>query len=107
MADLNTSVTKVTALKEKIKKDVSTLISLYSDLKKEIDHKFKEELKLQKGDYNGLEDFYALVMMLKKDTQTSVGVLSLLKRLNDLSGFSISEIEDKIEDTKKLEDLFE
>lgn len=103
MPDANQTIKKITALKEKIKKDLSGLSNLYGSLKNEIDKKFRDELTHQKGDYSGLEDFYALVMMIKKDTSTASGALNIVKRLNDISKFDVSDIEDNIE----LEKIFE
>ena len=97
MADLNRVIKDITSLKKKIQKDLATLVGKYTELRKEVDDKFNSELAMQKGNYEGLEDFYALVMMTRKDTSSISGVLGLFKRLNDLSGFNISDIEDDIE----------
>jgi hypothetical protein len=106
MPDANQTIKKITGLKEKVKKDLANLLGLYDSLKGEVDRKFRKELKHQKGDYNGLEDFYALVMMIKKDSQTVSGASGLVKRLNDLSGFNISEIEEEVENVE-LEKIFD
>jgi hypothetical protein len=103
MKSTNQSISKITFLKERIKKELATLTGLYLSLRDEIDSKFKEELRNQKGDYSGLEDFYALVMMIKKDANTSAGALNLIRRLNDVSDFNVSDIQDNIE----LEKIFE
>jgi len=103
MSDANGTIKKISSLREKIIKDVGALSGLYASLKNEIDKRFRDELGKQKGDYSGLEDFYALVMLIKKDANTSSGVSNLLKRFNDLSRFNVSEIEDNIE----LEKIFE
>jgi len=97
MPGVNQTIKKISDLRKKVEKDLSSLAGLCGSLKEEVDLKFRAELRHQNGDYKGLEDFYALVMMIKKDNQTVIGMLNLLKRLNNLSGFDVSEIQDNIE----------
>lgn len=104
MADLNRVIRDITALKKKIQKDLTTLVGKYTELRKDIDDKFNSELALQKGNYEGLEDFYALVMMARKDASSISGVLGLFKRLNDISDFDVSDIEDNMELREILSD---
>jgi len=103
MPETNQTIKKIDMLRGKVKKDIVNMLQLYGSLKDDLEGKFRSELRQQKGDYNGLEDFYALVMLLKKDSQTVSGIMNLFKRLNDLSKFNVSEIEDNIE----LEKIFE
>ena len=103
MADLDKIIKDTNKLRKKIIPDLKLLADMYSKLREEIGDKFKEEFTTQKGDLRGLEDFYSLLMTIKKDTAVIRNVNNVFRRLNDLSDYNISE---EIEE-KELNEIFD
>lgn len=93
---------EVCALTTKSKKDLAAIAKLYQSLSKEIEKRFREELREQHNRMDGLEDFYQLSLLVKKNAQFSVNVLGMLSKLSDISGYDISEEIEKEDNLDKI-----
>jgi len=91
MPDLDKIIKDIEAIRKPAILQVKKLNELYASLKEELDRKFKEEFIAQKGDLRGLEDFYSLVVAIKKDVMVIKGTANLIKKLNNLSEYNVSE----------------
>jgi len=85
----------VAELTNKIERELKDLTGLYAAFNKEIELMFKEELSLQDGKMEGLEDFYGLKIIVGRNNQNVNNALGMLSRIRDISSFNISEIADK------------
>jgi len=83
------------AKKVVVEKGLSELLKTYSGLFTEVQSKFRYEVQAQEGSMDGLEDFYALFMRLKKDLMSVNNALVCIKRTGDISKFDISEQPEK------------
>ena len=99
---------------DKIKKDASTvskvqesikvLLTTYSQFQTSLEEKFREEVREQSGKMDGLEDFYRLNMVVKRNSQIISNTLGMINKVKDISDFNIEEISDEI-DNKKIKEL--
>ena len=106
--DLDKIIKDANKLRKKIAPDLKALDGLYSKLKEEIGDKFKEEFSFQKGDLRGLEDFYSLLMIVKKDTAMIRNVSNMFRRLNDLSDYNVSEEKaEELIEKSELKEIFD
>lgn len=104
MPNINDKVVKVKNLKKKILKDSENLLQVYGDLSKEINSRFREEFR-EKGSMSGLEDFYMLNNIMKKNLNSVKNICALMKRMQNIGDYEISEIEEKIEENMVKEIL--
>lgn len=104
MADLNNIKNEVTAATKKVLEDLKALTWKYAEFQKEIESKFRDELRSQNGKIDGLDDFYSLNLIVKRNSQNVNNAFSIVSKLKDVSSFNIDEISEA--DNKKLEEIF-
>jgi len=102
MADLNKITKDATALRGKILKDLDTLIKVYGEFEGSVTDRFRDEYSKNAGSLNGLEDFYMLNSVVRKNHIAVKNAYALLKRMRDIDGYEISE--EEVLD-KELEEL--
>jgi hypothetical protein len=102
MADLNHITRDATVLRGKILKDLDTLIKMYGEFEGSVTDRFRNEYERNAGSTNGLEDFYMLNNIVKKNHIAVKNAHALLKRMRDVEGFEITE-EELVD--KELEEL--
>ena len=108
MPDPNKMRDKIDNLSKKIKQDVGALAAQYGNLSGEVNKRFRDELREQKGKMDGLEDFYQLSILVKRNAQVVNHVLGMLSKVTDISSFDISEeVEKKDEVEELIEELTE
>jgi hypothetical protein len=109
MPDLDYMGKNVIGLTKKIQKDLKELLGLYKKFQGEIETRFREELQEQNGKMDGLEDFYGLNLLLKRNFQNVGNSNTLMSRLKDFSGFDISETDEspKKKEEKEVEKILE
>jgi hypothetical protein len=108
MLDLDKILKDIEVIRKSILPQLKKLDNLYTKLKEELNDKFKEEYREQRGDLRGLEDFYSLLVAVKKDVMVVKGTTNLIKKLNNLSEYNVSE--ESIEEAKEeaeLEEIFD
>ena len=93
MEDLNKITSDITVLKKKILKDLDTFITLYTKLGSDVDSRFKDEYRNNRGLLDGLEDFHLLNYLCKKNLSAAKSAHSVIARIKDISGFDIKEEE--------------
>lgn len=97
----------ISTITHKIRKDMGTLSAQYHDLSGEINKRFREELREQKGSMDGLEDFYQLSVLVKRNAQVANHMLGMLSKLTDISGYNITEEIEKDDVEDLIEELTE
>lgn len=102
MNDPNKIIQNITALKKRIDKDISQAITKYELLTNEMDIRFREELSYHNGSVKGLEDFFSLILTLKKNNSQIKNAGMILKRMKDISNFNVSE---EVDSKKELENI--
>jgi hypothetical protein len=107
MPDPNKMRDSISTKTNKIRKDMGALSAQYQDLSKEIHRRFREELREQKGSMDGLEDFYQLSMLVKRNAQVANHMLGMLSKLTDISGYNITEETEKDDVERLVEELTE
>jgi hypothetical protein len=103
MADLNNIKKQITDLTNKAQSDLSNLLDAYGSMQEDVETRFRTEQREQGGRMDGLEDFYSLNLLVKRNLQTVSNTVGMLKRLRDISGFDISEITDL--EYKKIKEI--
>ena len=101
--DIGKSLQEVSAKHKKILSDLEEYTGIYNKVSAEINQRFRDELS-KMGSSSGLEDFYTLNTLLKKNAMNIKNACLLVKRMKDVSGYNISE--EQIEE-KQLEKIFE
>lgn len=91
MAIPNDLIRDISNIRKRMLKDFDSMVRKYAELTDDMNHRFKDELSFQKGNIHGLEDFFSLVMVLKKNNSQIQNSASLFKRMKDISTFNISE----------------
>lgn len=107
MPDPNKMRDSISSTTKKIKKDMGALAAQYQDLSKEIHRRFRDELREQNGSMDGLEDFYQLSMLVKRNAQVANHMLGMLSKLTDISGYNITEETEKDDVENLIEELTE
>lgn len=79
----------------------------YADLSNEIERRFREELSEQKGNLSGLEDFYQLSLIIKRNFQVTKQVINLFMKMRDISSYNIVEETNTDSNEKVVEKLIE
>lgn len=102
MPDPNKMRDGINSLSKKIKRDVGALAAQYGDFANEVNRRFREELREQKGKMDGLEDFYQLTMLVKRNAQVANHVLGMMSKMTDVSSYDISEETDKKDEVEEL-----
>ena len=103
MVNVNKTMKGISAVKGKIMKDLKIMIGMYEEVSSDVQKRFNNEFKAS-GSMNGLEDFYLLNQILKKNTISTKNSLTLLSKMRDISNFNV--IEEEINDAA-LEEIFE
>lgn len=105
MQDLDKIKDDVSVLAKKIETELKNLTGMYQSFCSEVDSRFQEEFREQKGQMDGLEDFYGLKLIVNRNRQSVNNALGIILRLKDMSDFNISESSEKIE-KQKVKELF-
>ena len=95
MADVNSMMKAVSSKAKKIQKDMEGLSKEYIELNALLKKKMRDEVSYS-GSYEGLEMFNALNNTVSKNSGSVRNALYLIKKLGDLSGFNVSEIEEEV-----------
>jgi hypothetical protein len=103
MRDLNNIKNEVSISTKKVLEDLKELSKRYSEFQREVDSRFRDELRDQNGKIDGLEDFYGLNLLVKRNCQNISNAYSIISRLKDVSEFNISEIS---EEKKQIAEIF-
>jgi hypothetical protein len=103
MADINKTLQEVSVKHKKILSDLEGYMEACEKLSSEINDRFRDEYS-KTGSISGLEDFYALNNIMKKNTMNLKNACVLVKRMRDMSGYNISE--EQLEE-KQLEKIFD
>jgi hypothetical protein len=102
MPNLNKIASDTASLRTKLLGDIDALVRMYGALESEVGQRFKEEYSKNSGKIQGLEDFYALNQMVRKNMISVKQAHSIISRMKDISGFDISE---ELEEDKEIEEL--
>lgn len=103
MADINKTMKSISTIRGKIVKDLIKMVGMYEEVSSDVQKRFNDEFKTT-GSMNGLEDFYMLNQILKKNAISTKNSLTLLNKMRDISGFNVTEEE---VDEEALEEIFE
>lgn len=95
MSKLNNSMRNVVSLTDKACQDMAALTKEYQALSDDIKTKLKEEVAYL-GSFDGLEVFNNLNRTVQRNLGSIKNAYYLLKRMRDISGFDVSEIEEEI-----------
>ncbi|MBD3261444.1 MAG: hypothetical protein GF334_07150 [Candidatus Altiarchaeales archaeon] len=93
MPNLNERKNEINERRRKILKDLQDLSSMSGKLSDDFDARFREEYR-ETGGLEGLEDFYTLNQVLKKNAQSAKSAYAILKRMRDMTNYDINEEED-------------
>ncbi len=102
MPDPNKMRDGIDTLSKKIKRDMGALAAQYGGLANEVNRRFRDELREQNGKMDGLEDFYQLTMLVKRNAQVANHVLGMMSKMTDISSYDISEDTEKKDDVEEL-----
>jgi hypothetical protein len=100
MSNLDKIKKDASSLSEKVKESIKVLLTTYSQFQISLEEKFREEVREQGGKMEGLEDFYRLNMLVKRNSQIISNALGMINKVKDVSGFDIEEITDTVENNK-------
>lgn len=92
---------EISNLTKKVSKDILLLAKHYKNLNKDIESRFRDEVREQNGKIDGLEDFYQLNMLIKRNAQIVSRTHSMLMKLHNIENFQIDIEKDEIEDLVK------
>ena len=104
MPNLDKIKKDASVLSEKVKEAIKVLLTTYSQFQTSLEEKFREEVREQGGKMDGLEDFYRLNMVVKRNSQIISTTLGMFNKIKDVSGFDIEEISEEI-DNKNIKEL--
>lgn len=102
MPNLNERKNEINELRKKILRDLQELASMSGKLSDDFDARFREEYR-EVGGLEGLEDFYMLNQVLKKNAQSANNAHAVLKRMRDMTNYDINE--EDVEEAQ-LEEIF-
>jgi hypothetical protein len=91
MADLNRIASDITNARQRILKEMGDLLSMYRELDSSITSRFNTEYRANDGSLTGLEDFYILKNIVRKNNVAVKNAHAILSRMQDVAGFDISE----------------
>jgi hypothetical protein len=97
MAELSQMFKDAAAMRKRTEKDLAAMLALYTEFSGEVDKRFREEYSDNGGRMEGLEDFFALNNLLKRNLASLKNAFGSLKMVKPLDAFEVSEkeIEDK------------
>jgi hypothetical protein len=95
MSDVNSRMRDVSSRAKKVQKELESLVEDYSSLSATLKKKLRDEVSYN-GSYEGLETFNALNNVVSKNYGSIRNASYLVKKLKDLSGFNVSEIEEEV-----------
>jgi len=98
MADLNRMSSEATDILSDVKGKMHKILEIYAELESDVNNRFREEYSKNDGKIDGLEDFYMLRNVIRKNNIGLKNAFTILSRMQNLKGFDISEeqIEDKM-----------
>jgi hypothetical protein len=81
-----------------VKGKMHKILEIYAELESDVNNRFREEYSKNDGKIDGLEDFYMLRNVIRKNNIGLKNAFTILSRMQNLKGFDISEeqIEDKM-----------
>ena len=91
MQDLSSKIKQITESRKAVLAQLEKFVTLQSEVSEEVADKFKEEYQQNKGEMAGLEDFYMLNNILKRNTSSVKNACELIRRMKSISGFDVSE----------------
>ena len=91
MADLNKIASDITGARQRILKEMNDLLRMYREFEGTVSSRFSSEYRSNDGSIAGLEDFYILKNIVRKNNVAVKNAHSILSRMQDVSGFDISE----------------
>lgn len=103
MSDVNKAIAALSAKKKKILKDLEEMAGAYGKLEADMRRRYKDEISYNKGSTEGLEDFYMLNALIRRNGMAVKNAAGLIGKMKDMSGYEISEEEilDRIFDKKR------
>jgi len=98
MADLNRMSSEATDILSDVKGKMHKILEIYAELESDVNNRFRDEYTKNDGKIDGLEDFYMLRNVIRKNNIGLKNAFTILSRMQNLKGFDISEeqIEDKM-----------
>lgn len=93
MSDLTQMFKDAAAMRKRAEKELAAMLALYVEFSGEVDKRFQEEYSDNGGKMEGLEDFFALKNLLKRNLATLKHSFGSLKMIKPLDAFEISEKE--------------
>jgi hypothetical protein len=96
MPDLNVTLRDASTLRRKILNDLDVLAKMYGGIEKETSGRFQEEYTRNSRLLSGLEDFFMLSRVVRKNSLSIKRAYAILHQMGDTSGYDVSE--DTIED---------
>lgn len=90
MSDLGKSLKDIESMKGKVLRELASLVELQTKTAADVQERYRDEYQ-QNGGLEGLEDFYALNNIMKKNSFNVRNAHALVKRMMGTEGFDISE----------------
>lgn len=91
--EINKAFKDISIKHKKIFKDMEDILKNYINLESELNSRFKTEYSRNNNKIDGLEDFYSLKALVRKNVMLNKSAFGLLSKIRDMSGFDISEEE--------------
>jgi hypothetical protein len=102
MSDINKMISDANSMRKNVLKGIQEYLAVYASLEKEVQSRFSEEFRHNKGKIAGLEDFHRLSYICKKNFSTLKSACNLVARMSDLSGFDINEEDELVKELDKI-----
>ena len=102
MPDINKILKTAFVLQKKVQADLENLYGMFESATKDVNGRFRDEYQRNNGNMIGLEDFFMLNTLLKKNSISVRNALNLIRKMRAMDGYNISE--EQIED-KELEEI--
>lgn len=93
MSGLSQMFKDAAAMRKRTEKDLMAMLALYTEFSGEVDKRFREEYSDNGGKMAGLEDFFALNNLLKRNLASVKNSFGSLKMVKPLDAFEVSENE--------------
>jgi hypothetical protein len=80
---------------------------MYGSLESEVGLRFREEHSKNAGRMEGLEDFYMLNQIVKKNLISVKQAYSIVHRMKDISGYDITEEIEEVKEAREEKEIKE
>lgn len=104
MADLNNTLNNIRDLRKKVLGDLASLLEMHAKAADDVQERYRMEYQQNGGSVEGLEDFYALNNIMRKNNFNIRNAHALVNRMMNTEGFDISE---EVIETKKLDKILQ